>query len=203
MRYGGFVSGLTRRRVSELDNHSLQWGRHSLMGGDRMSPRRHGYAPVYARYLAPFLAGGAPVTLVEVGILQGTGLAIWSDLFPDGRIVGLDIDLSHFEGNFDRLRGMGAFRAGNHEVHEFDGFLDNRKYLADILREDRVHIVVDDASHADESIVTTFESFREYLVNDFVYFVEDNRNVHVELGRKYPRYRVAPFGELTVVTGGA
>lgn len=160
MRYGGFVGGLTRHRASELDNRSLQWGRHSLMGGDRMSPRRHGYAPFYARYLAPFLALGDAVTLVEVGILRGTGLAIRSDLFPDGRIVGLDIGLPHFQGYVDRLSGMGAFEAGNHEVHEFDGFMDSRQYLADILHEDRMHIVVDDASHADESIMTTFESLR-------------------------------------------
>ena len=203
MRYGGFVSGLTRHRISELDNHSLQWGRHSLMGGDRMSPRHHGYAPFYARYLAPFLASGDPVTLAEVGILRGTGLAIWSDLFPNGRIVGLDIDLSHFRGNVDRLSNMGAFEAGNHEVHEFDGFMDNRQYLADILQEDRVHVVVDDASHADESIMNTFESFRGYLADGFVYFVEDNKYVHVELEKAYSQYRVAPFGELTVITDGS
>ena len=202
-RYGGFVSGLTLHRISELDNHSLQWGRHSLMGGDRMSPRHHGYAPVYARYLAPFLATGTRVTLVEVGILRGTGLAIWSDLFPDGRIVGLDIDLSHFEGNVERLSGMGAFEAENHEVHSFDGFMDNRRYLADILREDRVHIAIDDASHADDSILTTFGSLRGHLAEDFVYFVEDNKNVHAKLAGQYPQYRVEPLGELTVVTGGS
>ena len=202
MRYGGLVSGLTLHRISERDDHSLQWGRHSLMGGDRMSPRHHGYAPFYARYLAPFLASGTPVTLVEVGILRGTGLAIWSDLFPDGRIVGLDIDLSHFEENVERLLGMGAFEAENHEVHTFDGFMDNRQYLADILQEDRVHIVVDDASHADDSIMTTFESLHGYLAENFVYFVEDNKNVHAKLARQYPPYRVEPFGELTVVTRG-
>ena len=202
MRYGGFVSGLTRHRISELDNHSLQWDRHSLMGGDRMSPRHHGYAPFYARYLAPFVARGTPVTPAEVGILRGTGLAIWWDLFPDGRIVGLDIDLSHFEGNLDRLLDMGAFEARNHEVHVFDGFVDNREYLADILRQDRVHIAIDDASHADDSIMMTFESLRGYLAEDFVYFVEDNKTVHAKLNGQYPQYRVEPFGELTVVTGG-
>ncbi len=69
-----------------------------MRGGDRMSPLRHNYGRYYEHALRPFV-GREDVTLVELGILTGIGLAVWTDLFPHGRIIGLDIDLSHFAQN--------------------------------------------------------------------------------------------------------
>ena len=76
-----------------------------MMGGDRML--HHGYGPTYARYLQPFV-GARNLTVAEFGILNGTGLAIWCDLFTDARVIGLDIDLSHFEGNRSALERRGG-----------------------------------------------------------------------------------------------
>ena len=201
LRYGGYVTDLKRYRISELDGRSFEPDNPGMTGGDRMNSRRHDYGRIYARYLRPFLEDGPPVTLVEVGVLRGTGLAIWSDLFPDGRVIGLDIDLTHFESNLGRLVRLGAFEARNQEVHLFDGFVDNSQYLVQILQGDSVDIVIDDASHVDESILATFESFRERLARKFVYFVEDNKDVHSELMRRYPQYCVDSFSQMTVVTG--
>lgn len=61
-----------------------------MIGGDRML--HHGYAKKYAEYLLPFLNRVQPVTVLECGILRDTGIAIWCDLFQEGRIIGLDID---------------------------------------------------------------------------------------------------------------
>lgn len=199
-RYGGYVTDLKRHRISDLDSRSFLSHDHGMTGGDRMSPCRHNYGDLYAQYLRPFLENAASVTLVEVGVLQGTGLAIWSDLFSDGRVIGLDVDLTHFESNSSRLLNLGAFKAPNYEVHLFDGFVDNRQYLSQILQGDTVDIAIDDASHANSSILTTFESIREFLASNFVYFVEDNRDVHFELSREYPQYHVEPFDEMTIVT---
>lgn len=200
LRYGGYVTDLKRYRISEWDSRTLKQTDPGMTGGDRMSPRRHDYGRIYARYLRPFLESGAPVTLAEVGVLQGTGLAIWSDLFPNGRIIGLDIDLTHLESNLGRLSRLGAFKAQNHETHLFDGFVDNSRHLAEILQEATVDIVIDDASHADKSILATFESFRQRLATKFVYFIEDNREVHRALTQRYPLYRVESYEEMTIVT---
>ena len=79
-------------------------------GGDRMSPFYHGYGETYAEFLKPFLANRMKrITLVEVGILNGSGLAIWCDLFPNARVIGLDLDLSNFERNRPFLESKGAF----------------------------------------------------------------------------------------------
>ena len=200
MRYGGYVTDLERHRISEQDSRTLNWNDRGMTGGDRMNPRRHNYGAIYARYLKPFLESQEPVTLAEVGILQGTGLALWSDLFPNGRVIGLDIDLTHFQSNLSRLIRSGAFQAQNHEVHTFDGFRENSKHLSDILQGATVDVVIDDASHHDESILTTFASFQQCLSKNFVYFVEDNREVYHALTRQYPQYCVEPYDEMTVLT---
>ena len=201
IRYGGFVTDVRRSTISALDPRDPQGlASGGMVGGDRMSPRHHDYGLYYARYLKPIVARDTPVTLIEVGILQGTGLAIWSDLFPKGRIIGLDIDISHFETNLDHLLHLGAFKAHNHSVHAFDGFVDNTQYIGDILREDSVDIVIDDASHVDDSILVTFESLRPHLTKNFLYLVEDNKRVHANLIERYPQYDIRSFFDLTVVT---
>lgn len=89
--YGGYVTGVERRKVSAQDGRAkeeLEFG--GMTGGDRML--HHGYGPIYARYLAPFL-GQSGLTMAEFGILKGTGFAMWCDLFPSARVIGFDIDL--------------------------------------------------------------------------------------------------------------
>ena len=68
---------------------------------------------------APSLEAGTLI-IAEFGILKGTGLAIWCDLFPDARVIGLDIDLGHFEENRSTLERRGAFKQNKPELHEYD-----------------------------------------------------------------------------------
>src|SRR5262245_21785131 len=90
-RFGGYTGVLKRRKISIHDPRTpdelRQGGRE---GGDRMSASYHGYAPKYAEYLADFVSDrDRKLTIIEVGVLRGTGLAIWSDLFPRARLIGL------------------------------------------------------------------------------------------------------------------
>lgn len=116
--YGGYVTDVARRKVSIHDGRSteqLTFG--GMTGGDRMF--HHGYGMTYARYLALFV-GQSGLTVAEFGILKGTGLAIWCDLFPNARVIGFDIDLSHFLDNRTSLERRGAFQKNAPEVYEFD-----------------------------------------------------------------------------------
>lgn len=70
----------------------------------------HGYAKKYSEYLLPYIKKGEPVTVAEVGILKGTGIAIWCDFFENGRVLGFDIDLGHINGNMNNLKNLGAFK---------------------------------------------------------------------------------------------
>jgi len=201
VKYGGIQKNVPRNKVSSHDPRTKEEiSRGGMIGGDRMM--HHGYADQYSRYLTPFLDREDPITFVEIGILRGTGLAIWCDLFSDSRIIGLDIDLGHIRRNWDSLVKCGAFRKTIPELHEFDQFADNERLLQNILTGSTIDICVDDGFHSNESILTTMRSVIPHLAEEFVYFVEDNDRVHSEIKKMYPGFEVDSVGELTVVSRG-
>jgi len=202
-RYGGFIKGVKRRKISPRDPrpHEALY-RVGEQGGDRMA--FHGYARKYAEYLTSillnYILNDRQITIVEIGILKGTGLAIWDGLFPKGRLIGLDIDLSYIVENMGFLKGRGAFKGKKPELYEFDQYLDNSHYMGRILNGDGIDICVDDGVHTAETILLTLKSMMPYLSKQFVYFVEDNPDVHEQIRKRYPRLNVENAGELTIIT---
>lgn len=200
--YGGYHADVSRNRVSPLDPRGpAEISAGGQIGGDRMSPLHHGYARWYARYLAPLAADRERAyTVVEVGILKGTGLALWCDLFPRAMVFGLDVDLSHFRENEGALRSRGAFSRGGPRLAEFDQFVGDAARLGEILGGRRIDVLVDDGFHSDETILRTFEAARPHLAERFVYFAEDNPTVGPALRSRFPEYDCHLHRELTVVT---
>jgi hypothetical protein len=173
-------------------------------GGDRMSPYYHSYGRCYAEFLKPFIStpGAGRLTVTEVGILNGSGLAIWCDLFPNARVIGFDIDLSNFQANRKSIERAGAFQVNVPEVHTFDQ-LNSAKasdVLHDVLGEDRVNIGIDDGCHSIESIEITFEAIRPFLAAKFVYFIEDNFDAYDYLALRHRGYSWTTRGEIAVAT---
>lgn len=169
-------------------------------GGDRMSFWWHNYASWYEKALQPFVESGEPITLVEVGVFKGTGVAIWSELFAESRIIGLDINLSNIRNNLENLKSKGAFTNNNLELYNFDQYEENSEYLSDILKGDKVEVVIDDGNHDTEAIMKTLESFLPFLAEEFVYIIEDNNLVHHDLKEKYPEFTVENHREITVIS---
>jgi hypothetical protein len=198
-KFGGFVKNVPRHRASPADHRTPgQLARGGMIGGDRMGFACHGYGGTYSRYLLPFV-GAEPLVLVEAGILKGSGLAIWSDLFPRGRIIGLDIDLQHTRANMENLKHAGAFRHGDPELHEFDQLQENSNLLKTILGNDKISVFIDDGLHSRDSILTTLQSVLPHLSERFVYFIEDNRRVHTEIRERFPAMKVVSSGKMTVL----
>lgn len=199
IKYGGIAEQVPRNKVSPDDPRSEeQLARGGMIGGDRMM--HHGYGEHYARYLKPYVAENTSLTVVEVGILKGTGLAIWCDLFSGGRVIGLDIDLGHIRNNWTNLKRSGAFSGNEPELYEFDQFEDNEEYLEDILSGDSIDICMDDGLHSKKTIITTLESMIPHLSDNFVYFIEDNYKIDKYIKSKYQALCVSSYGEMTVVT---
>jgi hypothetical protein len=197
--FGGMVTGVKRRTVSEKDPRTRdQLDQGGMIGGDRMF--HHGYARHYARHLSRFInRRNESMTIAEVGILKGTGLAVWSKLFPNARLIGLDIDLSHFKENEEFLRSKGAFTGSSLELHHFDQFLDNRELLRTILTGSKITLMIDDGLHSLETIMQSAQSVQPFLSDAFVYFVEDNAEVSERLRAEFPDSRVFSYGLLTVI----
>ena len=199
IKYGGMVNKVPRNKISPKDPRTKKQLLHGgMVGGDRML--LNFYSKMYSEYLLPFVNRGNPVTVAEFGILKGTGLAIWCDLFFNGRILGFDIDLEHITDNMDNLKGLGAFKKNQPEIYEYDQFLDNAEFLGSILKDDKIDICIDDGFHSIESILTTMKSVMPHLAEKFVYFIEDNKYVHKEIKSTFPDLVIDNKGQFTVVT---
>ncbi len=198
--YGGLITDVPRTLVSPLDPRTRdQLAIGGMTGGDRML--HNGYAPVYAQYLRHFLLQ-EPLTLAEFGILKGSGLAIWCDLFPRSRIVGLDIDPSHFDHNMPSLLRRGAFTNNQPSVHKYDQLVDGTDILADILGGVKLNIVIDGGLHSLEAISLTFRSVQPHLAERFVYFIEDYAGLLEQCGDLFKGYNARAYGLMTVISAG-
>jgi hypothetical protein len=197
-KYGGFVRKVERKKFSIYDTRPLPKQKYE-MGGDRMDKIHHGYGSVYAKYLLPLVNSKERVVITEVGILRGSGVAIWSDLFPNGRVIGLDIDLRNIADNMHDLLQKGAFMNENFEMEEFDQFKNNKGLLKRLLRGDKIDVVIDDASHTDQGILNTFKDMLPYLNKHFIYFIEDNHKVAQKLKRIYPEFNQQVYGRLVII----
>jgi hypothetical protein len=196
--YGGLISDVPRQKVSPLDRRTqaqLQFG--GMTGGDRML--HNGYGPVYARYLERFL-DNRNICLAEFGILKGTGLAIWCDLFPDARVFGFDIDPSYFEANRADLVRRGAFKSNWPEVHEYDQLVESNEKLSRILRGQTLDIVIDDGLHSVEAVVMTWHSVKPHLSSKFVYFIEDYGGLLDRCDSEFEGFNRRSYGPMTVVS---
>ena len=198
-KFGGYTSKVKRLRVSPFDPRCKKENNNGGMsGGDRMSKDKgcHNYSPIYAKYLKDvnFLKD---LVVAEIGILKGTGLGIWSVLFPNSRIIGLDVDLSYTLNNFQNLKNAGA-NTEKIELHEFDQFVDNSKKLSTLLNGEKLNIVIDDGFHSIESITNTFKNAYPHLSKDFIYFIEDNSKVDNYILKEFPNLYVKKYDRLTV-----
>jgi hypothetical protein len=196
LKYGGYVTNVPRHAISDQDKRNQKIS----TGGDRMSAFYHNYAPRYAEYLQPLVSHSRRVVLAEIGILRGTGLAIWSDLFPTGRIIGMDIDLVNTESNMPNLKSRGAFKNNNIELHKFDQFKDDDPTVSNILKGDKIDIVIDDGVHLDETIIKSYQATKNHLADDFVYIIEDNKTVHSYFAKLNPQLNVDYSNRMTILT---
>ena len=193
------VTNVVRNKTSPHDPRSKQeLKKGGMMGGDRML--HHGYASLYSSYLLPFIQQeNRPLTICEFGILKGTGLAIWCDLFPKSRCIGFDIDLGHYKANIENLRSLGAFSANSPEVHDYDQFVYSAEFIGNVLNGDKIDICIDDGCHSEKTILTTIESVLPHVNERFVYFVEDNKSIWEMIKSLYPQFVVNSHCELTVI----
>lgn len=198
-KYGGYVTGVERRKVSDMDPRSLtEIKTGGMTGGDRMF--FHSYGDVYAIYLKDYFQNkNIDLTIVEIGILKGSGLALWSEAFPSATIFGFDIDLSHTQENLDNLKKLGAFLQADPKLFYFDQFKSNNVEVINILDGRKIDIAIDDGFHSDETILKTFNSLRDSFAEKFVYFIEDSYTAYDILKIHCAEFEIFSHEQLTVV----
>lgn len=198
LKYGGYETNVSAT-IQPNDVVRLKEGNRT--GGDRMSVLLNNYSEKYSQYLKLLRHSNKLITILEVGILRGTGLAVWDEYFDNKIVYGFDYDLGNFEQNQNKLIELGAFQKNLPTLKFFDQFADNSKTLEETFGTQKIDVIIDDAYHSDESIINTFSELQPYLNESFVYFIEDNRTAWIKLQKSYPQYNFDyNDNKLTVVT---
>lgn len=164
-------SKFEKLRSHELLNH----------GGDKFSARNHGYARTYSKVLQSLPAKGA---VLEVGVLTGISLGVWSQAKPHWKIFGLDLNLDRYHKNLIFLKSAGCFQDSNPTVLEFDCYRPDTDELVKHMFAQSItnfDLIIDDGPHTDEAILATFRELFPLVSTFGCYVVEDNLAVKHEL----------------------
>jgi len=162
--------------TKSLDEIGVIFELDSIGGGDKASGW-HDYLRAYERFLLHL-----PLTanVLEIGVRTGCSLAMWSEYFPLGEIVGIDKNIGSFSQYRQVFELHGAFshdnvrvlqaNASDESVHEHLNKAGVPPEFADVI--------VDDANHWAKDQLARFEIFfPRLLAKGGVYLIED---VHIQ-----------------------
>jgi 23S rRNA U2552 (ribose-2'-O)-methylase RlmE/FtsJ len=131
-----------------------------LTSDHRRTHKWYQYFPVYERHFERFR--NRFVTMFEIGLGEGGSLQLWKrHLGPFARIVGIDIEPMCKQLEED-------------QIHVRIGSQDDTKFLAEVVAEfGNPDIVIDDGSHIQPHVNTTFDFLYPRVGKNGIYVVED------------------------------
>ncbi len=127
-------------------------------GTDKASPQ-HDYLSFYENYFQKFR--DKPIKIVEIGILNGASIKMWSNYFRLGTIIGCDIK-----------KNTTRFAGGRTIVEILDQ--SNIQELVDLgVKHGPFDIIIEDGSHKWEHQITTLRTLYPFLKEGGIYVAED------------------------------
>ncbi|MHA7872381.1 MAG: class I SAM-dependent methyltransferase, partial [Hyphococcus sp.] len=131
----------------------------------------HGYLPHYQRHFASRRESAQVVLEIGVGGFDdpqkgGESLRMWADYFPNAHIHGVDIiDKSAHDGP----------RMTTHK-----GSQNDQDFLRGLIsRIGTPDVIIDDGSHVNEHILTSFKTLFPLLAKTGVYVIEDMQTAYL------------------------
>lgn len=121
---------------------------------------KHSYCDFYERYLGKFCTD--PVSLLEIGINDGASIRAWQEYFPNGTILGVDLeDRSHLES--ERVKTLICDQSSELELEE----------LSKSLKKTFFDIIIDDGSHHMRDQQISLSILSRHLKPGGYYIIED------------------------------
>lgn len=126
----------------------------------------HSYIEVYEALLANYRLSSK--TVLEIGIMSGHSLRMWEEYFPNAKVIGVDLSDRPLGGMAD-LRPIMA--EGNHNIVLMDAVdpFQVKKNFGDC----RFDVIIEDASHILEHQLGIYDNFKNLMVPDGLYIIED------------------------------
>lgn len=123
------------------------------------------YLDVYSMYLSPLK--DIPISMLEIGIRDGSSLRTFRDFFKKGKILGLDINPET------------AFKEDR--IVTYIGSQNSPEIISKIFNENPViNVVLDDGSHVNELTIASFELIFSRLQKGGYYIIEDLACTYLE-----------------------
>ncbi len=111
------------------------------------------------------------VEFLELGVLYGRSIAMWSEYFPNGQIHGIDISLGPFNREKRELEKAGAFKNNNVKLYEMDLKSEEFKEFCKTCPE--FDFVIDDALHQAKQQFINFQLLFPRMKKGGIYIIED------------------------------
>lgn len=129
--------------------------------GTDKSSEIHNYCEKYEKWL-PFNRL-EPITLLEIGVLNGQSLLTWREYYPNAVIVGIDI-----EPNCKQYESV------DKKIFVEIGSQDDPEFLKKVAEKwGPFDMVLDDGSHINRHVITSFNCLIDHVKPEGTYAIED------------------------------
>ena len=125
----------------------------------------HSYIDFYERYFAP---KRRRVTLLEIGVMTGSSLLLWSRYFHNYRLIGVDLAL-----DLGQSKDFHTELESDPNIHLYLGLDSTKSYVPNQLRSFDFDFIIDDGNHEFWAQILTLQSYWPLLMPGGVYFIED------------------------------
>jgi len=135
------------------------------------------YLDKYEELFAPLQ--DKEINFLEIGVLAGESMKLWSDYFSKGNIYGIDIfnrtDLQDVKNNLSKFSNVVSVEKVDSCGYEGDSVEERDKYL-DTIDDGFFDIIVDDGLHKSQHQIATYYNFISKLKPNGMYIIEDIKN---------------------------
>lgn len=145
--------------------------------GNKIYPG-HTYLEVYDKLFFPFQHES--INVLEIGILRGISLKLWSKYFSKANIYGFDtFERTNWEGcSYEEVQKFlqDEPRVKLAKVNSCSNNIEdsiNRVELLDTFPDNFFHIIIDDGSHELNDQIKTYHNFKPKLSKEGIYIIED------------------------------
>lgn len=129
--------------------------------GTDKSSQIHNYCVKYEKWL-PFNRL-EPITILEIGVLNGESLETWREYYPNAKIVGIDI-----------MHQCKRYEDQNRNIFVEIGSQDDPEFLQRVAtKHGEFDLIVDDGSHINQHVITSFIHLIDSVKPEGVYVIED------------------------------
>lgn len=130
--------------------------------GTDKSSEIHNYCEKYEKWL-PF-DRLEPITLLEIGVLQGHSILTWREYFPNAKIVGIDINPD-----------CKSVENPDQNIFIEIGSQDDPVFLQTVCKKHgQFDLILDDGSHINDHVIKSFQFLIDCVKSEGVYVIEDS-----------------------------